>query len=326
MAKAAYILFVSILWVAGSAAQTPVLKVLPWNDHRAAVSLTFDDARPVQLTVAVPELNKRHLRGTFFVTISKLAQLDDWRQLPAEGHEIGNHTISHEHPANLTTEGEELQVEDAKKFLDSNFHTDIITFAYPYMELSPGVLFWVKKYNFAARGWPQDQNLLYVKSDIDPDWYNLPGQPIFTKYSLDVYETWVEKAFSLNAWTSFQFHGIGDPSTGWEPIPRDTFIALLDYLDAEQNQGLWIAPFGEVAAYFRAQRILENAQAQISEGEERFTWKIPTPFPSGVVLKIKPAAPGAFHIYQDGRELEADKAGVYSVAFDRRELAVRGAQ
>jgi peptidoglycan/xylan/chitin deacetylase (PgdA/CDA1 family) len=87
----------------------------------------------------------------------------------AEGHEIGNHTVSHEHPAALTKEGEEVQVEDARNFLDSNFHANILTFAYPYMEMSPGLLFWVKKYNFAARGWPQDQNLLYVKSDVDPD-------------------------------------------------------------------------------------------------------------------------------------------------------------
>src|SRR5436190_8476885 len=101
-------------------AQTETLQVLPWNGHSAAVSLTFDDARPVQLDVAVPELNKRHLRGTFFVIVSKLTRLDEWRQAQADGHEIGNHTVAHEHPAALTKEEEESQVEDAKNFLDSN--------------------------------------------------------------------------------------------------------------------------------------------------------------------------------------------------------------
>jgi len=56
------------------------------------VSLTFDDARPVHLDVAVPELNKRHLRATFFVTVSKLTRLDDWRNAQAQGHEIGMST------------------------------------------------------------------------------------------------------------------------------------------------------------------------------------------------------------------------------------------
>ncbi|PYV67306.1 MAG: hypothetical protein DMG96_39710 [Acidobacteria bacterium] len=325
MRTTAHILLVSILFVACCAAQTRVLTVLPWNGHRAAVSLTFDDARPVQLDVAVPELNKRHLRGSFFVIVSKLTRLDEWRQVQAEGDEIGNHTVTHEHPVALTTEDEEVQVEDARNFLDSNFRASIITFAYPYMEISPGLLFWVKKYNFAARGWPQDPNLLYVKSDVDADWYNLPGQPILTKYGLDVYQGWVEKALSLNAWTTFQFHGIGDASTGWEPIPTDTFIALLDYLKTQQTKDLWIAPFGEVAAYLRAQRILENTEPQVSNGEQKFTWAVPAPFPSGVVLKVKLAGKGGLHAYQNGRELRAGKTGIYSVAFDARELVVRGA-
>src|ERR1700758_1316271 len=204
--------------------QAASVKVLSWNNHRAAVSLTFDDARPVHLDVAVPELNKRHLRATFFVTVSKLTRLDDWRRAQAQGHEIGNHSLSHEHPVTLTNEGEEIQVEDAKLFLDSNFHSDVITFAYPYMEISPGLLFWVKKYDFAARGWPADPNLLYVRPDIEPDWYNLPGQPIFTRYDIATYRGWIDKAISLHAWTTFQFHGIGDSSTGWEPIPTNTFL------------------------------------------------------------------------------------------------------
>src|SRR5207249_8653617 len=117
---------------------------------------------------------------TFFVTVSKLTRLDDWRRAQAQGHEIGNHSVSHEHPAALTKEGEEIQVEDAKQFLDSNFHSDVITFAYPYMEISPGLLFWVKKYDFVARVWPEDPKLLYVRRDVERDWYNLACQPIFT--------------------------------------------------------------------------------------------------------------------------------------------------
>ena len=60
-------------------------------------------------------------------------------RLQSQGHEIGNHSVTHEHAADLTKAGEELQVEDAKKFLDSNFNSDIITFAYPYTEVSPGL-------------------------------------------------------------------------------------------------------------------------------------------------------------------------------------------
>jgi peptidoglycan/xylan/chitin deacetylase (PgdA/CDA1 family) len=305
-------------------AQTSTLKVLPWNNHVAALSLTFDDSRAVHLDVAVPELNKRHLRATFFLIVSKTTRLDDWRRVQSQGHEIGNHSVSHEHAADLNKASEELQVEDAKKFLDSNFHAEIITFAYPYTEVSPGLQYWVKRYDFAARGGRGDGNLAYIKSDAQPDWLNLPSQPSYTKYDAATYKGWIDQDISLKAWTTLQIHGIGDPSTGFEPIPGNTFIEFLDYTKAAQARGLWVAPFGEVAAYFRAQKIFEAVQPQVAKDGRTFTWQAPVPFPHGVVLKI--VANNATHarLYQEGRELHRNKDGVYSVSFDSRELVLKG--
>jgi peptidoglycan/xylan/chitin deacetylase (PgdA/CDA1 family) len=135
MAKPVHTVWVCVLFVGLTFAQTPTLRVLPWNDHPAAVSLTFNDARPAQLDVVVPELNKHHLHATFFVIVSKLTRLDDWRRAQAQSHEIGNHSVTHEHPEMLTRASEEIEVEDAKKFLDSNFNSNVVIFAYPY-ELS----------------------------------------------------------------------------------------------------------------------------------------------------------------------------------------------
>jgi peptidoglycan/xylan/chitin deacetylase (PgdA/CDA1 family) len=305
------------------AGQMGTLTLLPWNNHRAAVSLTFDDADSVQLDKAVPELNRRQLRGTFFLTISKLTRLDDWRKVQLEGHEIGNHSVSHEHPSSLTKSGEELQVEDAKKFLDSNFQFDVCIFAYPYEESSQGLAFWVKKYDFAARGWRGGGDRLYVRPDADPDWYSLPSQPTYSRYDSAVYQGWIDKAISTGTWTTLQMHGIDDASTGWEPIPQGTLLFILNYVKAAEQRGLWVAPFGEVAAYFRAQRILQQTESHPVEGGELFTWSLPHPFPRGVVLKTRVRQDGRYHVFQRGRELHPDKSGVYSVSFDARELVVR---
>jgi peptidoglycan/xylan/chitin deacetylase (PgdA/CDA1 family) len=326
MAKPVHTALVCVLFVGLSFAQTPTLRVLPWNDHPAAVSLTFDDARPAQLDVVVPELNKRHLHATFFVIVSKLTRLDDWRRAQAQGHEIGNHSVTHEHPEVLTQASEEIEVEDAKKFLDSNFNSNVVIFAYPYAELSPGLVFWVKKYDFAARSWHGNSDFPYITADVEPDWYNLPSQPAYTKYDAAVYKSWIDQAFALHAWTVFQIHGIGDPSTGFEPIPTDTFLSLLDYVTAEESRGLWVAPFGTVAAYLRAQKILEAAIPQVRSGEERFAWKAPDPFPSGVVLKATIGDGTHLHVSQGNHELRPSKAGVYSISFDSGELTVRGAR
>ena len=306
-------------------AQAPTLKVLPWNGHAAAVSLTFDDARPIHLDLAIPELNNRHLHATFFVVISKLARIDEWRKAQSQGHEIGNHSVTHEHPAALTRETEQTQIEDAKKFLDSNFKSNVVIFAYPYSETSPGVLFWVKRFNFAARGWRGDDSLPYITATAEPDWFNLPSQPTFTKYDRSVYKQWIDQAMSLNAWTIFQIHGIGDASSGFEPMPIDTFRYLLDYLKAKESEGLWVAPFGEVAAYFRGQKVVEKIQPQTSNGQTKFAWELPKTFPQRVALKVKVEGVSRPRVYQLGRELRPRK-GTYSVALDAGELVIREGQ
>jgi hypothetical protein len=128
---------------------------------------------------------------------------------------------------------------------------------------------------------------------------------------------------SLKAWTTLQIHGVGDSSTGFEPIPSNTFIDLLDYVKDAERKGLWVAPFGEIAAYFRAQKIVEGAQSKVAAGETKFSWEIPTPFPQGVMLKVASKGSDA-HLFQAGRELHRSRDGFYSVAFDARELVVKG--
>jgi len=318
------LILIATLLAGSCSAQTSALKVLPWNNHAAALSLTFDDSRAVHLDVAVPELNQRHMRASFFLIVSKTTRLDDWRRIESQGHEIGNHSVSHEHATDLNKASEELQVEDAKTFLESNFHVDVITFAYPYAEVSPGLFYWVKRCDFAARGGRGDGSQVYIKSDAQPDWLNLPSQPSYTKYDTATYKSWIDRDISLTAWTILQIHGIGDPSTGFEPIPSKTFTEFLDYAQAAEARGLWIAPFGEVAAYFRAQKILEAVQPQVTTGEQKFAWQAPVPFPHGVVLKVAVNGSTRARLYQGGRELRRNKNGVYSVSFDAHELVVRG--
>ena len=63
---------------------------------RAALSLTFDDARTSQVDVGLPILEEHGTRATFYVTPANVEQrLDGWRRAALNGHEIGNHTFSH---------------------------------------------------------------------------------------------------------------------------------------------------------------------------------------------------------------------------------------
>jgi hypothetical protein len=69
----------------------------PWPPgKRGAVSLTFDDARPSQVELGLPIFERHRARATFYVTPDRLdAQLGRWRLAVSQGHEIGNHSLSH---------------------------------------------------------------------------------------------------------------------------------------------------------------------------------------------------------------------------------------
>jgi peptidoglycan/xylan/chitin deacetylase (PgdA/CDA1 family) len=69
-----------------------------WGPHKGAVSLTFDDGSPDHLERAIPRLNEYDIRGTFYL----LGGGDRWREQLApwvaaarQGHEIGNHSLTH---------------------------------------------------------------------------------------------------------------------------------------------------------------------------------------------------------------------------------------
>ena len=66
------------------------------NNAKAAVSLTFDDARTTQLDVGIPILDSFGIKGTFFVSPEFVGdRLAEWQTVPVKGHEIGNHTMTH---------------------------------------------------------------------------------------------------------------------------------------------------------------------------------------------------------------------------------------
>lgn len=74
------------------------LSVLPaWGaPGRAAISLSYDDALPSQLDIAIPALQRHGLRASFYPTTAAIGErLADWRRVAALGHELGNHSLFH---------------------------------------------------------------------------------------------------------------------------------------------------------------------------------------------------------------------------------------
>lgn len=70
-----------------------------WPEGKtAAVCLTYDDAWPSQLDIALPALDSLGFKATFYINGSAEfldKRMDEWRQVAAHDHELGNHTLFH---------------------------------------------------------------------------------------------------------------------------------------------------------------------------------------------------------------------------------------
>ena len=110
---------------------------------RAAVSLSFDDARPSQLDQGLPALAHSGTRATFYVSPGRVEErLADWRRALAAGHELGNHSLRHTCSGNFiwgvrnvlengTVEQMEEELAEANRRLHELLGISPRTFAYP---------------------------------------------------------------------------------------------------------------------------------------------------------------------------------------------------
>lgn len=80
-------------------AYSPLVTAEHWpNGNKIAISLSYDDALNSQLNNALPALNKRGFKASFYVVPLSDAfkdRIEEWRQLAQQGHELGNHSLFH---------------------------------------------------------------------------------------------------------------------------------------------------------------------------------------------------------------------------------------
>ena len=292
------------------------ITVLPWNGHKAAVSLTFDDGDPSHWRTAIPELNRRRLKATFFLIAGKIPDEPKWVGAAREGHEIGNHSMTHEHPGGFDAKRVADETAGAQGLLKSKFGGSVVSFAYPFAEITPQLKAAVADSHIGARGgWGP---AFYLKPTDEPDWLDIPSQVTLKATPAATYLGWVDTAAKEGAWTVFMIHGIEGTPWGWEPVPKAVFIELLDRL---RDPELWVAPFGQVCAYWRAEKIFEQAKLAIEGTGAVYRWAVPAHFPKGVKLQVRVGG-AARRVSQAGKRLSRSLEGVCVIDFDAGMLRV----
>lgn len=102
-----------------------------------SVILTFDDGREDALSIVLPALLKRGMRGSFFVITGAVGRpgyltWDGVRALAAAGMEIGSHTVTHARLADLAGDRVDAELRQSRAELEKQLKRPVEALAYPY--------------------------------------------------------------------------------------------------------------------------------------------------------------------------------------------------
>jgi hypothetical protein len=230
-----------------------------WNNHQAAVSLTFDDGTPEQILYAVPELTTRQMKGTFFVVQSPEKterrydtqfRIAEWKAAIAAGHEIGGHSVTHKRPEQMRANPRDAfsEVLACKEFLQKTLAVPIPSYAYPFTYIDDNVKRAAQTAFSQARGFKdaRGENKYISPTDLI-DFHNVPSIQVNAS-NIDKAAAWFDTALARGAWITLMFHGIGPNDKVYDNIGTAKFVAMLDEL---QRRDIWVATFDEAACRLR---------------------------------------------------------------------------
>jgi peptidoglycan/xylan/chitin deacetylase (PgdA/CDA1 family) len=213
------------------------------NGKQAAASYTFDDGYSSSARIAAIFENKG-LRATFYLVASAVADADwaFWRGLAAKGHEIGNHSMTHQIVMSdpvLTNQVLDTEINASQRVIEQRLGRKPLTFAFPWHQYSDRAMAVAMQNHFSVR-----------KLDIDDSTYRFAyfdqehGRT--QAESLQLVNRQLAEAVTLGGWFVAGGHGVdGD---GWSPVTSQFLIDHLNYAQTFSPQ-LWTDTYVNVARY-----------------------------------------------------------------------------
>jgi peptidoglycan/xylan/chitin deacetylase (PgdA/CDA1 family) len=241
-------------------------KKFNWPEGKhGAVSITFDDARFSQIDTGLPILDKYGAKATFYVSINSLEKrLDAWKKAAANGHEIGNHSLTHPCSGNFSFARERAlenytlnkmhyELEESNIIIERLLNVKPVSFAYPCGQKFVGRGQNLKSYIpvvaekfLTGRGWMDE----WSNDPAFCDMSQLMGVELDGKDFGQV-KQWIDKTTANGGWLVFCGHEIGEG--GRQTTLSPTLKALCEYAQDPTN-GLWLDTVQTVASYIVKQR------------------------------------------------------------------------
>lgn len=209
------------------------------HDKVCAISYTFDDGLAEHYTLAVPQLEQRGFRGTFFINGSKVNKDErhikdttrvTWPQLKEmaeKGHEISNHGWAHRNFAKFPFEvlKEDILKNDSAIYA----HVGVMprTYAYPNNTKQGEAMAFVARNRVGTR---------------------LKQRSVGSKRTARDLEKWMETLIKTGDWGVGMTHGLtygydafGNPQRLWEHWEQ---------VKANEDK-IWVGTFHEVVSYLK---------------------------------------------------------------------------
>lgn len=241
-----------------------------WPDNKKmAISLTFDDARLTQIDKGIPLLDKYNVKATFYISPKSMLEREDgWKNAVKNGHDIGNHTLTHPCTGNFafsrnnalenrTLQSIKTEIDSVNTLIEERLGIIPFSFAYPCGNTFVGRGINTKSYvpliasQFeTGRGW-------YDEGPNDPsfcDLAQLTGIELDGK-SFDEILRVIESAKSNSQWLVLVGHEMND-QPGHLTSLLSTIEAICKYASDPSN-GIWIDNIHNIASYVKQQRNVE---------------------------------------------------------------------
>ncbi len=252
--------------------QAKDLPVLEQREHfrwpegkRAAISLTFDDARHTQITNGIPLLDEYDTKATFYVSLGRLEErLDAWKAAAAGGHEIGNHTLTHPCSGNFsfiddraledyTLDRMRAELAESNATIERLLDVTPVSFAYPCGQKYVGRGRNLKSYVpliaehfLSGRGWMDE----WANDPAFCDMAQLMGMELDGKDFEQIKQV-IDRTLANGGWLVLAGHEMADD--GRQTTQLATLRALCEYARDPAN-GLWLDTVEAITRHIHKQR------------------------------------------------------------------------
>jgi peptidoglycan-N-acetylglucosamine deacetylase len=236
---------------------------------KGAISLSFDDARPSQIDKGIAILDRYGVKATFYVSIPNVRdRLAAWKQAAANGHEIGNHSLTHPCTTNYfsyslvhkdgledyTLKMMQGELDEANTAIEHLLGIRPTTFAYPCGQKFVGRGKSVKSYVplvaerfIVGRGWNEEMPNVPAVCDLS----QVMGMSI-DNMDFAQAKKLVDNTVVNEQWLILVGHNIGKP--GFLSTDSSTLQDILRYAQ-NPDRGIWIDTVHAVGSYVLQEQI-----------------------------------------------------------------------